>query len=225
MPNYRYVSQGEFYVTNDSDTILVTSGMTDCIGIAFIDKVNPAKRAVAHIDGMILYNEETALSNMKLLKQVFENKTESSDYDVFLLGGQKRLRNYRLLLPTLTALGVTPAKITDINEFCAEQNLGQSRYYKFSPINANATLICSPTKTPEFVSYKSSYFNPPISEDALSKGKGLTSIEEQEEYTLFAQLNEKVLSSDPSLSQVFRCSDDKDWLSEHKSLLNNDIRL
>lgn len=219
MPNYRYVSQGEFYVTTDENTVLITSGMTDCIGIAFIDKTAPKNRAVAHLDGNILYDRETAFSNMNTLKQAFENQTGSTEYEVYLLGGQKNLRNYRILLPVLEDLGINITLLVDINEFCTQRSIGQSRYLKFSPFNVDATLVCPAVSIPVFMSYKPSYFDPPLSEDALADGKGLSSKEEQESYALFAQINDKALASDPSLSRVFRCSDDKDWILNHKSII------
>lgn len=159
MPNYRYVSQGEFYITTDPNTVLVTTGMTDCIAIEFVDKANPAKRMLAHLDGAILYNSEIGLSNLKIIKNAFIEKAHSKDFSIHLLGGQLKLHNYRVLLPILKLLELEITQGVDINEFCNQLNAGRSRFNLFSPINVNATMVCPFSLTPEFISFQpSSYF-------------------------------------------------------------------
>ncbi len=220
MPNYRYVSQGEYYITTDPNTILITSGMTDCIAIEFVDKANPDKRLLSHLDGAILYNLETGISNLKIIKEAFMEKTHSEDFAIHLLGGQTKLHNYRVLLPALKHLELDITHCVDINEFCQQLNVGRSRLNLFTPISVSATMVCPPSLTPEFISFKPSYFSPSFSEDALVEGKGLSLRTEQTEYHLFERINDRVLSSYPETSRVIRTSADQEWIASHQSILS-----
>lgn len=104
MPVYRYVSQGEYYITSDPEVELITSGMTDCIALAYVDKKDSRKRLLTHLDGFLLTNYETALTNLRKITSEFKEKTNASDFDIFLLGGQANFRNYRILLPAMESL-------------------------------------------------------------------------------------------------------------------------
>ena len=101
----------------------------------------------------------------------------------------------------------------------SQLNAGRSRFDLFSPINVQATIICPPVLKPDFVSFSSAYFSPKLTEDELVVGKGLSSPTEQEEYSLFERVNDKVLASDPETSRVVRTSADREWLASHQSIL------
>ena len=131
MPQYLYVDQGEYFITTDSKTTLVTTGMTDCIAMAFVDKNDKACRLLVHLDGFILNSEENATANLKMIKEKFIFQTKSQDFDIYIFGGQKQFRNYKILRPVLDALDMQTDNITDVNELCGQ--LGSARL--FSPSN------------------------------------------------------------------------------------------
>ena len=205
MSNYRYVSQGEFYVTTDPNTILVTSGMTDCIAIAFIDKKDPNNRMLSHLDEQILASKENAIKNLQIIEKAFKKQTQAAEFEVYILGGHNELPHR--LDPALAELEITITKAVDINEFCDLLNVNKiDSQDKCNIINADATLICNPSLPPDFISYNNYYFDPPLSEEELASGKGLSSLEEQEEYEHFFKMNEEVRASNPELSQRIRTS-------------------
>ncbi|WED42283.1 hypothetical protein [Legionella cardiaca] len=216
MPNYRYVSQGEFYITTDSETTLVTSGMTECIAFAFIDKENPSLRLLAHLDGQILATPQVALANISHLKTAFQEKTGSLDFEVHLLGGQLNRHNYRMLIPALEKLNLTMTECVDITKFCSTLNVHRSRFTQFSPMTVNATFICKASLTPELISFNKNHFSPPLSEDELINGDGLEQAGEKDEYLRFLQVNEAILSNDLAASQSIRTSADTRWVKEYE---------
>lgn len=227
MINYRFVSQGEYFITSDPDTVLVTSGMTECIAIAFIDKENPNNRLLAHIDGQILYSDAVALANLSKIQEEFKQQTNAQIFSIYLLGGQHNRRNNLILQRTLQTLGLFATNFTDINQFCADQNQirhhkGTMFFSKVNPMTANATLICdSSDNEPNYILYQATAFSPPLSESQLESGQGLHSATEKEEYALFAKINDEVLKSYPSLAQKFRTSADAQWIDEHRSLISS----
>lgn len=226
MVNYRFVSQGEYFITSDPDTVLVTSGMTECIAIAFIDKENPNNRLLAHIDGQILYSDAVALANLSSLQVEFKQQTNAESFNIYLLGGQHQRRNNLTLQRTLDTLGLSATNFTDINQFCVDQNQirhnkGTKFFSKVNPMTANATLICESRGEPSYLLYQSKAFSPPLSESQLESGQGLHSTTEKEKYALFAKINDEVLKSHPSIAQKFRTSADVQWIDEHRSLISS----
>lgn len=225
MINYRYVAQGEYFVTSDPDTVLVTSGMTECIAIAFIDKENPNHRLLAHMDGQILYSDAVALDNLGLIQTKFTQYTKAENFDIYLLGGQHQRRNNLTLQRALHTLNLSVTNFTDIHQFCAHQNqLLQSKHTKFftkvNPMTVNATLICSAKNEPDYLLYQSTAFVPPLSEIQLESGQGLCSEKEKEGYALFLEINQEVLKSYPSISQKIRTSADAEWIDKHSGLMS-----
>ncbi|AHE65865.1 hypothetical protein [Legionella oakridgensis] len=216
MKNYRHVAQGEFFVTTDPNTVLITIGMTECIAIAFIDRTNPSNRLLAHLDGQILSDFANAQENLLTLKKAFIDKTKATEFDVYLFGGQRKLRNYRILLPKMHEVQLPITYSLDINEFCQRYNA--SSRTKINPISACCTLICENTLKPLYTNYEANYFVPFMSESDLLEGNGLLERQERDEYKQFIQANEYILSKDPSAAQRLRTSADKDWIQEHSAL-------
>lgn len=225
MPNYRLVSQGEYFITSDPDTTLVTMGMTECIAIAFVDKANPSNRLLAHIDGQILYNDGIALANLSKIQEEFTQKTNAESFDIYLLGGQCQRRNHLILQKALDELGLAITNLTDINQFCLDQNQipldkGIKFFAKMNPMNVNAAMVCDSSTKPSYLSYQTTAFSPPLSEPQLESGEGLQSVTEREEYALFTKINDIILQQHPSLAQKFRTSADVVWIKEHESLIS-----
>lgn len=224
MPNYQYVSQGEYFITLDPNTVLVTSGMTECIALALIDK-NPANRLLAHIDGYILYNVERAISNLSQIINEFIQKTHSENFKIYLLGGQHKRRNNQTLRNAINALSWDITNFTDINQFCSDRNqmcnqAGAKFFSKFNPMNADATMVCAAQPEPRYVTYQPNIFSPSLSESELESGRGLLSEAEQEKYALFSAINSEILKNHPHLAQAFRTSADRQWIDDHKSLIH-----
>lgn len=218
MPEYRYVSQGEYYITTDPNTVLVTSGMTECIAIVFISKNSPEKRLLSHLDGYILYNPTIALSNLSVIKSAFE-KTNPQEFEVHLFGGSKNRRNYSTLLPLLKKLNLDTTSCIDTQELCAKHNLNlNSKQAYFTPTNITATVICHPNKPPVFTPYEKHHFNLPFSEEALEEGQGLDSNEKQNQYRNFLNINKMILN-DPGPSRIIRTSADIQWIEAHQWVL------
>ncbi len=213
MKNYRYVAQGEFFVTTDPNTTLVTTGMTECMALAFIDRKNPQNRLLAHLDGQILSNYENTQKNLATLINAFTDMTRTTEFDVHVFGGQRKRRNYRMLLPEMEKARLEITKSLDIHEFCQLYN--RTPRNKINLISACCTLICENSLEPVYTNYDASYFEPKMSEDDLSKGKALLSQEEKEAYEKFFEVNEHVLSSGLGAAQQFRTSADKLWVEEH----------
>jgi hypothetical protein len=216
MGYYRYVSQGEYYVTADKECTLVTSGMTECIAVSFIDRADPAKRLLAHIDGQILSGSENARRNFEIMIEAFKEKTGSADFDVHLLGGQKGFRNYRILMPVLEAAHVDVKQSVDIHEFCTHINQGRPKLQFFVPTSASATMICGPEHAPEMITWDNNAFHPPVSEADMERGKSLPSVGEQREQEEFLAINARILSEDPVASQRIRTCADSEWIAEHR---------
>ena len=224
MINYRFVSQGEYFITTDPNIALVTSGMTECIAVAFIDKDNPNNRLLAHIDGQILYSNAIALANLSKITAEFTQQINSENFDLYLLGGQHQRRNNQILQRTFHVLGLSIINFTDVNQFCADQNQvrydkGERFFSKMNPMSVNATMICVAKKEPIYLSYQVNAFSPALSEHQLESGEGLHSAAEQEEYILFAKINDEILKNHPLVAQEIRTSADKQWIDEHKSLI------
>lgn len=216
MPEYRYVSQGEYYITTDPNTVLVTSGMTECIAIVFISKNSPEKRLLSHLDGYVLYNPTIARSNLSAIKSAFE-KTSPQEIEVHLFGGSKKRRNYSMLLPLLKKLNLNTTSCIDTQELCTKHNLNSKHAY-FTPMSVTATVICHPDKLPIFTPYAPHHFSPPFSEDALEEGQGLESNEKQNQYRDFLNIN-KIILNDPDLSRIIRTSADIQWIEAHQWVL------
>ena len=230
MMNYRFVSQGEYFITTEPETVLVTSGMTECIAITFIDKENPNNRLLAHIDGHILYSDAVALDNLSKIAEEFTKQTNAKSFNIYLLGGNHQRRNNQTLRRVLETLGLSVTNSIDITQFCAEQNKiredkGGRFFSKVNPMNASATLICESNPKPTSLVYQAIAFTPPLSESQLEAGQGLSSATEQQEYALFVKVNDEILKSYPSMAQKFRTSADAQWLHEHQSLISHQVQV
>lgn len=126
---------------------------------------------------------------------------------------------------TLDKLGLAITNLTDINQFCLDQNQmprdkGIKFFSKMNPMNANAAMVCDANVQPRYLSYQATVFSPPLSEYQLELGEGLQSVTEREEYALFTKVNDVILEKHSSLAQKFRTSADVLWIKEHESLIS-----
>src|SRR5438309_6600560 len=96
MLNYRSIAQGEYFITNDSNTVLITEGMTECIAMAFVDKANSNLRLLAHLDGFLLADRQTASLNLNILINAF-TLAGSTNFEIYALGGKEGVRNHKIL--------------------------------------------------------------------------------------------------------------------------------
>lgn len=212
MPNYRYISQGEYFVTDDADTVLVTSGMTECIAIAFIDKKNNAHRLLTHFDGLILYDTNLASDNVQRLLDNFK----SQDFYIHVLGGQEKLRNCKILFETFKKFSLEVTFFEDSNQFCKRYRSEAKLSYAIGPSSVPITMICPANDKPQFVAFSAKHFDN-FSEDDLIAGKGLPSRQEQQDYVRFVRVNDAILESFADEAKILRRSDDLDLLKRVES--------
>jgi len=206
MKNYRYVSQGEFYYSDDPNTVLLTTGMTECLGFVLLDKDDPVRRVVSHIDGFILRDTENAVANLKLCIEAFTPRVpKPEEFEIYLLGGQKHLRVCKALFGALEKLGLSITLHIDTNEFC--QQLNKNSKEKFTAINSDLTVFSDGSGKPTFMSFSSKCFEG-HTEDDLESGNGLLSANEKELYQRFIKANDNILRSSTSQAILLRnCSD------------------
>lgn len=224
MISYRYVSQGEYFITDDPNTVLVTSGMTECIATEFIDKKNPSLRLLTHLDGLILYNEQIAFDNINKIVDAFKTKNNNNvNFDIYVLGGDKNRRNCRLLFEALDKINLKMniAHFQDSADFCKELNSGRNsvsgKSHQFDSMNADLTMVCRPGLKAEFISYTANALGG-FSEDQLIAGDGLSiSANEKEKYTRFLKANKKILDQFPNHSINLRQCNDIELLEEVES--------
>ena len=93
-PNVIYVDQGQCVITTDPDAILLTTGMTECIGVAFIISGKPPIKAVAHFDGFTLYDSKTAHNNLQSIMSTIQNFRRDFDVQLIAFGGEASRRNF-----------------------------------------------------------------------------------------------------------------------------------
>lgn len=211
MPYYRYVNQGEFHITQDRDTTLVTEGMTECIAFALVAKTNPSCRLLCHLDGETLESVATAKSNIKKLVDQFQTKTECKEFEIHIFGGQEGFDNCNHLFAALKELSLTHTKFQSSKDFCREQN--KKLRFPINPTNAQLTMICEVDSKPIFTTFSSKLFLPHMSLSDLEHGKGLPP-DEAEKYLRFVKANENILKHYPIAGQTVRQVSDTDLLEK-----------
>jgi hypothetical protein len=222
MPIYQYVTQGEYFITTDPDTVLLTTGMTECIGFCFIDKQNPNIRLLAHLDGFVL-NQHTAKANIAHMITTFQQHNGAREFDIFCAGGTLGFYNYRTLIQTLRTLDffIPQENITTAKDFC-EKFKAENIHTLFSTINISsicAAIICPPGPKPLCLNFNPSNTSG-ISHENVCLGRGLNTPEAQQRYEEFYKLNDHILKNHPEISQIIRTSMDAKWFEEHKHLLD-----
>jgi len=195
--NVRSVAQGEYSVTTDPNTVLLTAGMTECLGVCFVSDKNPAHRLVAHLDGFTLSTPEISSNNIKILIDAFEKASgiKNNTFHIYVLGGSKFSNNIPNFILGLAAHGKNIHKIENSKEFCDKFNSTNPSYYKINPTNAFMTIVSSANAVePVFACYKPNLTPANISLEKLEQGSGLTDSLEKENYLRFIKANDLLLS-------------------------------
>lgn len=91
-----YVNQGQGIITDNPHYLLITTGMTECIGVLFRSKSTNVK-ALVHFDGDILYNQEIANQNVKAVKSNLQDLTKNEDFEIIAFGGRENAHNHNKL--------------------------------------------------------------------------------------------------------------------------------
>ncbi len=197
--NVRSVLQGEFCVSKDPDTVLITVGMTECVGVCFVNDQNPAHRLVCHMDGFTLCNPEIATNNIKILIEAFEKMLDDkiNTFRIFALGGNDSSSNIPNLKLALKAHGKEIYKLETSKQFCERFNSANSATKFFRPINPTNAFITlvSDAKEPEpnFASYKPDLTPANTSSNQLENGGGVINSAERDKCARFKKANEELL--------------------------------
>ena len=95
-----YVEQRQAVITRDPDIELVTTGMTECIGMILKGR---SLKSCVHFDGFVLYDKKTAFDNIKKIKDHM-NQCSQEDYitKIILFGGRENSHNDKMLRDALS---------------------------------------------------------------------------------------------------------------------------
>jgi hypothetical protein len=92
-----YVDQGQCVISTDPNVTLITTGMTECIGIAFLADGKPPIKALAHLDGHCLNDIETALQNLQKVRSAIKSFGRYHDIKLIAFGGRVEGHNFPIL--------------------------------------------------------------------------------------------------------------------------------
>lgn len=94
-PRIIYVDQGQFVITENPDDKLITTGMTECIGVCFKISGEPPISALAHFDGFSLRDDEIAEKNFQSINSLITKFRRYSQISIIAFGGSHEKANFR----------------------------------------------------------------------------------------------------------------------------------